>query len=138
MPEPNSNNPPEQLVQYESVRLFIERALVVNPEFRVITETLRRWQKCVHVLTESACDRTCCCKDKDLIGGKIYERLDDRFSLLTGGKRTALPRQQTLRALIDWSYDLLSEEEKYCGADFQYFQEDGRLKRLKRFVPVKH
>ena len=39
----------------------------------------------------------------------IAARLDDRFRLLTGGDRTALPRQQTLRALIDWSYDLLTE-----------------------------
>src|SRR5207245_5400120 len=42
----------------------------------------------------------------------IAERLDDRFRLLTGGSRTALPRQQTLRALIDWSYDLLSDAER--------------------------
>ena len=40
------------------------------------------------------------------------QRLDDRFRLLTGGSRTALPRQQTLRALIDWSYDLLTEPER--------------------------
>ncbi|HZO88252.1 MAG TPA: tetratricopeptide repeat protein, partial [Chthonomonadaceae bacterium] len=43
---------------------------------------------------------------------QIEARLQDRFRLLTGGSRTALPRQQTLRALIDWSYDLLSESEK--------------------------
>ena len=43
---------------------------------------------------------------------QIAKRLDDRFKLLTGGSRTALPRQQTLRALIDWSYDLLSEDER--------------------------
>lgn len=43
---------------------------------------------------------------------KINERLDNSFKLLTGGIRTALPRQQTLKALIDWSYDLLSENEK--------------------------
>src|SRR5262249_8538660 len=43
---------------------------------------------------------------------KLNERLDDMFRLLTGGSRTALPRQQTLRALIDWSYDLLSPPEK--------------------------
>ena len=43
---------------------------------------------------------------------QIAARLDDRFRLLTGGSRTALPRQQTLRALIDWSYDLLSEPER--------------------------
>src|SRR5205823_4813533 len=43
---------------------------------------------------------------------QIAQRLDDRFRLLTTGSRTALPRQQTLRALIDWSYDLLSEPEQ--------------------------
>ena len=43
---------------------------------------------------------------------EIDARLDNRFRLLTGGSRTALPRQQTLRALIDWSYDLLSEQER--------------------------
>ena len=43
---------------------------------------------------------------------QIAARLDDRFRLLTGGSRTLLPRQQTLRALIDWSYDLLSEAER--------------------------
>ena len=43
---------------------------------------------------------------------KIAARLDDRFRLLAGGGRTALPRQQTLRALIDWSYDLLTEPER--------------------------
>src|SRR5207247_6587288 len=43
---------------------------------------------------------------------QLHERLDDMFRLLTGGSRTALPRQQTLRALIDWSFDLLSEGEQ--------------------------
>jgi predicted ATPase len=43
---------------------------------------------------------------------QIESRLDDRFRLLTGGSRAALPRQRTLKALIDWSYDLLTEEEK--------------------------
>src|SRR5207237_4952043 len=43
---------------------------------------------------------------------QINARLDDMFRLLTGGSRTALPRQQTLRALIDWSFDLLSEGEQ--------------------------
>jgi predicted ATPase/class 3 adenylate cyclase len=43
---------------------------------------------------------------------QLAQRLDDRFALLTGGPRTALPRQQTLRATIDWSYDLLNDHEK--------------------------
>ena len=46
------------------------------------------------------------------LGQQIAARLDDRFQLLTGGSRTAVPRQQTLRATIDWSYDLLSEDER--------------------------
>ena len=48
---------------------------------------------------------------KVLSAEQIAARLDDRFRLLTGGSRTALPRQQTLRALIDWSYDLLPADE---------------------------
>src|SRR5262249_3672925 len=44
--------------------------------------------------------------------GQIAARLDDRFRLLTGGSRAALPRQRTLQAMIDWSYDLLSEAER--------------------------
>ena len=43
---------------------------------------------------------------------QIAARLDDRFRLLTGGSRTALPRHRTLQALIDWSHDLLTEPEK--------------------------
>ena len=42
----------------------------------------------------------------------LAERLDDRFRLLTGGARTALPRQQSLRAVVDWSYDLLFDDER--------------------------
>lgn len=52
---------------------------------------------------------------------QILERLDNRFRLLTGGSRTALPRLQTLQALIDWSYDLLTEEEKGLFQDLSVF-----------------
>ena len=44
--------------------------------------------------------------------GEILQRLGDRFRLLTGGRRTAVPRQQTLQALIDWSWDLLPEDDR--------------------------
>ncbi len=49
---------------------------------------------------------------KALSVGIIAGRLDDRFRLLTGGSRTSLPRHQTLRATLDWSYNLLSEQER--------------------------
>ena len=51
----------------------------------------------------------------------LAERLDDRFRLLTGGARTALPRQQTLRAVVDWSYDLLFEDERRLFARLAVF-----------------
>jgi non-specific serine/threonine protein kinase len=122
IPDPNSNNTPEQLTQYESVRLFIERSLVVDPKFRVSNENTRALAEIcsrldgIPLALELAAART-----KVLSVEKIYERLDDRFRFLTGGKRTALPRQQTLRALIDWSYDLLTEEEKILWCRLSVF-----------------
>jgi hypothetical protein len=56
-----------------------------------------------------------------LAAEQVASRLDDRFRLLTGGSRTALPRQQTLRALIDWSYDLLSDSERKLFRKFSVF-----------------
>ena len=53
--------------------------------------------------------------------GKIAERLDDRFRLLSGGAVTGLPRQQTLRAMVDWSFDLLSDAEKSLFARLSVF-----------------
>lgn len=112
-PDPKANNTPEQLVEYESVRLFIERAISVNPKFRVNNENAPALAEVcsrldgIPLALELAAART-----KVLSIEKIFERLTDRFNLLTGGKRTALPRQQTLKALIGWSYDLLCDEEK--------------------------
>ena len=52
---------------------------------------------------------------------QINDKLDSRFRLLTGGDKSALPRQQTLRALIDWSYDLLTDSEKTLLARLSIF-----------------
>jgi predicted ATPase/class 3 adenylate cyclase len=102
-----------QLSQYEAVRLFIERALLIAPHFSVdqynaplIAQICHRLDG-IPLAIELAAARV-----KMLSVDQISARLDDRFHLLTGGARTALPRQQTLRALIDWSYDILSESER--------------------------
>ena len=103
----------EQLSQYEAVRLFIDRALLVAPHFVVDKDNAPHIAQICYRLDgiplaiELAAART-----KMLSIEQISKRLDDRFRLLTGGARTALPRQQTLRALIDWSYDILSENER--------------------------
>ncbi len=101
------------LAEAESTRLFVERARAANPKF-VLTNSNRSaiQQICgrldgIPLAIELAAART-----KLLSMEQIATHLDDMFRLLIGGSRTALPRQQTLRALIDWSYDLLSEDEQ--------------------------
>jgi len=100
------------LPQSEAERLFVERARAAKPGFRVngaaaaVAGVCRRLDG-IPLAIELAAARV-----RTLPVDAIAARLDDRFRLLTGGDRTALPRQQTLRALIDWSYELLSEDER--------------------------
>ena len=113
LPDPKNLPMVEQLSQYEAVRLFIERALLVAPHFSVdqnnaplIAQICYRLDG-IPLAIELAAARV-----RMMSVNQISKRLDDRFHLLTGGAQTALPRQRTLRALIDWSYDLLSESER--------------------------
>ncbi len=101
------------LADSESTQLFVERARAANSKFSLTDSNASAVTQICHRLDgiplaiELAAART-----KLLSAEQIATRLDDMFRLLIGGSRTALPRQQTLRALIDWSYDLLSDEEK--------------------------
>ncbi|MFJ9061614.1 ATP-binding protein [Streptomyces sp. NPDC102409] len=97
-------------------RLFAERARAVRPEFdtatdaaddpRAVDEICRRLDG-LPLAIELAAARL-----RLLTPRQIADRLDDRFRLLTSGSRTVLPRQQTLRAVVDWSWDLLSPQER--------------------------
>src|SRR5205085_7524918 len=113
LPDPGKLPPVEQLTQYEAVKLFIDRAAASQPGFAVTSQNAPAVAQICHRLDgiplaiELAAARI-----KALPVEKLNERLDDCFRLLTGGSRAALPRQQTLRALVDWSYDLLSEQER--------------------------
>jgi predicted ATPase len=112
---PNPKNLPEfdQLTQYESVRLFIDRVLLVSPRFALNKENASAVaQICFRLDGIPLALELAAARAKSMSVEQIMSRLDDRFRLLTGGSRTALPRQQTLRALIDWSYDLLTDAEK--------------------------
>ncbi len=103
----------EQLSQYEAVRLFIDRALLVAPHFVVDKDNAPHIaQICYRLDGIPLAIELAAARVKMLSVEQISKRLDDRFRLLTGGARTALPRQQTLRALIDWSYDILSDNER--------------------------
>ena len=101
------------LKRYESVLLFIDRAVAALPDFTVternaplVTHICQRLDG-IPLAIELAAARV-----KALGVEDIANLLDDRFRLLTSGSRTALPRQQTLRAAMDWSYDLLGEAEQ--------------------------
>ena len=99
--------------RYEAVRLFVDRAQATQPSFQLTDKNAAAVAQVCHRLDgiplaiELAAVRV-----KVLPVEQILTRLQDRFALLTGGSRTALPRQQTLRATVDWSYDLLSEQER--------------------------
>lgn len=113
LPDLNSDTTFEKLTQYESVRFFIEKAVSLKQGFQVTNSNAPYVAEICHKLDgiplaiELAAARI-----KVLSVEQISERLNDRFNLLISGNRTALPRQQTLRALIDWSHDLLSVKEK--------------------------
>ena len=112
---PDTDHAPtlEVLAQAEAVRLFVERAAAVRPDFALtddnaadVAQICQRLDG-IPLAIELAAART-----RALTAAQIAARLDNRFGLLTGGSRTAQPRHQTLRGAIDWSYDLLSPAER--------------------------
>ena len=105
--------PFESVLEYEAVRLFIERAMSVSPNFILTKDNAHAISKiCYHLDGIPLALELAAARVRALSIEQIMTRLHDRFSLLTAGSRTALPRHQTLRALIDWSYGLLSEKER--------------------------
>ncbi|HET9000843.1 MAG TPA: adenylate/guanylate cyclase domain-containing protein [bacterium] len=114
LPDPERLPPLDQFTEYEAIRLFVDRAVATAPQFAVTNRNALAIAQICHRLDgiplaiELAAARV-----KVLAVEQIASRLDDRFRLLTGGSRTALPRQQTLRAAMDWSYRLLTETERW-------------------------
>jgi predicted ATPase/class 3 adenylate cyclase len=113
VPEPGKPIAFPAMTQYEAVLLFVDRAVAAQPNFQLtehsaaaIADICQRLDG-IPLALELAAARV-----RTLSVETIAARLTDRFRLLSGGNRTAMPRQQTLRALIDWSYDLLTEEER--------------------------
>ena len=103
----------ETLPDYEAVQLFLERTKSALANFRLTRANAPAIaQICYHLDGIPLAIELAAARVKLLPVEEIAARLYDRFRLLTGGARTALPRHQTLRAMIDWSHDLLSEEER--------------------------
>lgn len=115
---------PHFLMEYDAIRLFVDRAVRVNSAFRLsrgtapdVVEICRQLDG-IPLAIEMAAARL-----RSFSAGEINSRLSDRFRLLTSGNRGALPRQQTLRAAIDWSYTLLSEPEQALFSRLCVFSE---------------
>ncbi|MCW2879731.1 MAG: protein kinase [Sphaerisporangium sp.] len=112
----------ESLAQVDAVRLFVERAEAVLPDFSVTeanrdaVERICRRLDGIPLAIELAAVRL-----RALSVQQLLDRLDDRFRLLTAGSRTVSPRHQTLRALFDWSYDLCTEPERLLWARASVF-----------------
>ena len=112
----------EALDAYAAVQLFVERTRAVQPGFAVTDRNAVAIAQICHRLDgiplalELAAARV-----RGLSVDDLAARLDQRFRLLTGGSRAALPRQQTLRATVDWSYDVLSESERAVFARLSVF-----------------
>ena len=112
-PNPHLPQSVESVAQYEAVLLFVDRAQAVLSGFTITPANAPAVaQICTRLDGIPLAIELAAARVKMLKVEQIAERLDDRFRLLTGGSRTALPRQQTLRAMIDWSYDLLPESER--------------------------
>jgi predicted ATPase len=113
MPLPDPSTETEQAEAADAVRLFIERAAGAEPDFRLDTRDLNvvadicRRLDGIPLAIELAAARVVSMSPKE-----IAELLDERFRLLTGGRRTAVERHQTLRATVDWSYSLLQPTER--------------------------
>jgi predicted ATPase len=113
VPDPDRRSAAASLIEYEAVRLFAERASAVVPGFAITADNgaavarLCQGLDGIPLAIELAAVRL-----RVLSVEQILERPDDRYRLLTGGSHTGLERHQTLRAAIEWSYELCSPREQ--------------------------
>jgi predicted ATPase len=100
-------------LEYGAIELFVDRAHAANRSFALMDEIAPAVAAICRRLDGIALAIELAAARVNVLSVKgVASSLDERFALLTGGTRTALPRQKTLRAMIDWSYDLLSEKER--------------------------
>jgi predicted ATPase/DNA-binding SARP family transcriptional activator/tetratricopeptide (TPR) repeat protein len=117
-PVPSLALPPEDADaesarSYDSVRLFTDRAAAVRPGFALGADTVAPAVRICRALDGAPLAiELAAARLRALTPGQVADRLDDRFRLLNVGSRTALPRHQTLRAVVDWSWELLDDTER--------------------------
>jgi predicted ATPase/DNA-binding winged helix-turn-helix (wHTH) protein len=103
----------EAIAGSEAVQLFVDRARAQLPDFELTAARASAVAElCVHLDGIPLALELAAARVRSLSIEQINARLNDRFKLLTSKTRTAVPRQQTLRSMLDWSFDLLSEDER--------------------------
>ena len=113
MPDPNHMPPFEELEQYEAIALFVARAQAVKSDFRLTPANAEAVaQICYRLDGLPLAIELAAARIKVLSATMMLARLDSRLKLLTGGGRDLPARQQTMRAAIAWSFDLLSEDDR--------------------------
>ena len=127
--------PVPALSQGEALRLFEDRASKAKPGYRVNGEAPLVASVCRHLDGIPLAIELAAARVRSMSVKVIASRLDDRFRLLTRGDQSALPRQQTLRALIDWSYDLLTEDERAVLRRLAVFAGGWTLEAAEAVVP---
>lgn len=107
---------------FGSVRLFLDRAGAVKPGFRLDESTVDDVRQiCRRLDGMPLALELAAARLRSMTVRQITQRLDDRFRLLTSGSRTSLPRQRTLRAVVEWSWDLLTDEERQLARRLSVF-----------------
>src|SRR6202040_2572985 len=125
LPPRSDNLTPDGALQYSAVQLFNERAIATMDEFALRDDDVAPVLEICHRLDGVSLALELAAARVDVFGVKgLAARLDNRFTVLTSGRRTALPRHQTLRTAIDWSYELLPETEQIILRRVAVFQGD--------------
>ena len=113
LPDPAQTVSAETLLHHDAARLFVERAAAVDPSFTITAQNAATVADvCIRLDGIPLAIELAAARVRVLSLEQIQTRLDDRFRLLTGGSRTAVARQRTLEATVDWSYGLLSGAER--------------------------
>ncbi|MEV5543877.1 LuxR C-terminal-related transcriptional regulator [Saccharopolyspora shandongensis] len=120
--DPDQPMTPDDLEQYEAARLFMDRATAILPNFALTPENCSAVARLCQALdgvplaVELAAARLPVLSPKQML-----DRIEDRFDLLSGGSRRAPPRQQTLSAMVGWSFDLCSANEQLLWSRMSVF-----------------
>src|SRR5829696_2091597 len=131
LPDPDSLQPLENLTEYEAIRLFVERAQAVKPDFALTKENAPVVVEiCARLDGLPLAIELAAARIKLLPPRLLLDRLGNRLKLLTGGARNLPERQRTLRNAIEWSYELLDEGEKMLFGRLGVFSSGATLEAM--------